>query len=255
MKIGIIGYGIVGKAQEEFWGKENCIIHDPFQGFENKDLINKECDIAFVCVPTAMKEDGCCDLSIIEKTIFWLETPVIVIRSTVPPGTTDYYSSLYKKNIIFEPEYLGETNLHPYLDLRKRKFIILGGERKYCDIVLSYMQSLMHPDTHFYLTDAKTAELCKYMENSFLGMKVIFCNEFYEIAQALKIDYNELRELWLADERIGRSHTFVYPNNRGFGGKCLPKDINAIVKKSEEVGYEPKFIKAILENNERIKKL
>ena len=254
-KIGIVGYGIVGKAQAEFWGQENCIIHDPNNGFKNRALINKECDLAFVCVPSPMKEDKSCDISIVEETIQWLDVPVIVIRSTIPPTTTDYLSSKYKKHIVFEPEYLGETALHPYLDLRKRKFVILGGERKACDVVVMYMQSLMHPDTHFYLTDAKTAELCKYMENSFLGMKVIFCNEFYEIAQTLGVDYNELRELWLADERIGRSHTFVYPSNRGFSGKCLPKDINAIVKKLEELGYEAKFIKAILENNERIKKL
>jgi UDPglucose 6-dehydrogenase len=202
-----------------------------------------------------MNPDGSCDISIVEETVEWLETPVIIIRSTIVPGTVDYLTSKYNKRIIFQPEYLGETSLHPYLDLRKRDFIILGGEKKACDVVAMYMQHLMHADTHFYLTDAKTAELCKYMENSFLGMKVTFCNEFYEMAKALGIDYNELRELWLADKRIGRSHTIVYPDNRGFGGKCLPKDINAIVKKLEEVGYEPKFIKAILENNERIKKL
>jgi UDPglucose 6-dehydrogenase len=202
-----------------------------------------------------MKEDKSCDISIVEETIQWLDVPVIVIRSTVPPGTTDYLSSKYKKHIVFEPEYLGETALHPYLDLRKREFVILGGERPSCDVIVMYMQTLMHPDTHFYLTDAKTAELCKYMENAFLGTKVTFCNEFYQIALKLGIDYNELRELWLADKRIGRSHTFVYPNNLGFSGKCLPKDLNAIVKKLEEVGYEAKFIKAVLENNDRIKNI
>lgn len=255
MKFGIIGYGFVGKAQAKFWGEENCIIHDPSHGFKNRALINKDCDLGFICVPTPMKADGSCDISIVEETIAWLETPVIIIRSTIPPGTTDYLVNKYKKNIIFEPEYLGETALHPYLDLRKRDFIILGGERRVCDVVVMYMQHLMHPNTRFYLTDAKTAELVKYMENTFLGTKVVFCNEFYEIAKTLNIDYNELRELWLADSRIGRSHTFVYPDKRGFAGKCLPKDINAIVKKLEESGYEAKFIKAVLENNERLKNI
>ena len=118
-----------------------------------------------------------------------------------------------------------------------------------------YMQKLMHADTKFCQTDLKTAELVKYAENAWLGTKVTFCNEFYEIAKTLGVDYNELRELWLADERINRSHTLVYPDKRGFSGKCLPKDIHAIVKKLEEIGYEPKFIKKTLEENERLKAL
>lgn len=253
--IGIVGYGVVGKAQAEFWGVDNCVIHDPVIGMKNRDLLNKTCDLAFVCVPSPMKEDGSCDISIVEEAVAWIDVPVIVIRSTVPPGTTEMLSEKYKKNIVFEPEYLGETALHPYLDLRKRDFVILGGNRKACDVVVMYMQPLMHPDTHFHLTDAKTAETVKYMENSFLATKVTFCNEFYEIAKTLGVDYNELRELWLADSRVGRSHTFVYPNKRGFSGKCLPKDLNAIVKSMEDLGYEAKFIKAVLENNERIQKI
>lgn len=87
------------------------------------------------------------------------------------------------------------------------------------------------------------------MENSYLAAKVTFCNEFYEIASALDVDYNELRELWLADSRIEKTHTFVYPDERGFGGKCLPKDVSAIFMWMKKSGYEPKFIKAILDSN------
>jgi UDPglucose 6-dehydrogenase len=261
MKIGIVGYGVVGKAQSEFWGKDNCIIHDPSQGFKNRALINKECDIAFVCVPTPMKEDGSCDLSIVEESVKWLETPIIVIRSTVVPGTCarltveNRMDGDKEKNIVFEPEYLGETIHHPYLDLRKRPFVILGGMPGPTRALIMYMQKFMHPDTKFFQTDWNTAELVKYMENSWLATKVTFCNEFYEIASIIGVDYNELRELWLADERINRSHTFVYPDKRGFSGKCLPKDLNAIVTKLGELGYEAKFIKDVLENNERIKKI
>jgi len=255
MKIGIVGYGVVGKAQIEFFGEHFCLIHDPSSGYKNRALINKECDLAFVCVPTPSKKDDTCDTSIVEESVKWLETPIIVIRSAVVPGTTDYLIDKYKKNIVYQPEYLGETPLHPYLDLRKREFVILGGERKLTKVLIMYYQKFMHPDTHFYQTDTITAELVKYMENAWLGTKVTFCNEFYEIAKTLGVDYNELRELWLADKRINRSHTFVYPDKRGFSGKCLPKDIKAIVKKLEEKGYEAKFIKKVLEENERIKKL
>ncbi len=67
------------------------------------------------------------------------------------------------------------------------------------------------------------------MVNSYLAAKVIFVNEFYDLAQALGVDYTLLRETWLADPRIGRSHTFVYSEKRGFGGSCFPKDTAAIL--------------------------
>ena len=102
-------------------------------------------------------------------------------------------------------------------------------------------------------TDSSTAELTKYMENCFLALKVTFCNEFYDIAERFGIDYNELRELWLLDPRIGRSHTFVLPDDRGFGGKCLPKDVSAMVQSACSTGYAPHLLMAVLETNARFR--
>ena len=73
--------------------------------------------------------------------------------------------------------------------------------------------------------------------------------------RGMVVDYNELREIWLADPRISRDHTFVYPDKRGFSGKCLPKDCNAIIKSCEQRGYEPKFMKACLAINDQFRKL
>jgi UDPglucose 6-dehydrogenase len=91
------------------------------------------------------------------------------------------------------------------------------------------------------------------MENAFIATKVTFANEFYNLAQAFGVEYKELRELWLLDERMGRMFSAVFPDARGFSGKCLPKDVNAIAKASEKAGYDPKFIKAVLESNDRIR--
>ena len=90
-----------------------------------------------------------------------------------------------------------------------------------------------------------------YMENSFYAVKVIFCNEFHDIAAALGVDYNELREVWLADPRISRDHTFVFPDNQGFSGKCLPKDVTAIIESSRRHGHTPRLLEAVMEINER----
>ena len=81
------------------------------------------------------------------------------------------------------------------------------------------------------------------MENSFLGMKVIFAEEFLRICEAFGEDYNEIREAWLLDPRINPSHTFAGKEGQpGFGGKCLPKDISAIIHASKNAGHNPEFL-------------
>ncbi len=87
------------------------------------------------------------------------------------------------------------------------------------------------------------------MENAFLAMKVSFCNEMYDIASVLGVDYNELRELWLLDPRIGRSHTFVFPDDRGYGGACLPKDVKALVNSAASHGHAARLLTEMIEAN------
>ena len=112
----------------------------------------------------------------------------------------------------------------------------------------------MNSNVRFYFSDSDTVELAKYMENAFLATKVTFCNEMFDLAIKMGIDYNEAREIWLADPRIGRSHTFVYPNQRGFGGSCLPKDTSALVYIGEKAGVDMLLVKSVLKKNELIKK-
>lgn len=105
-----------------------------------------------------------------------------------------------------------------------------------------------------YQVSGKSAELCKLMENSFIATKVMFCNEFYDLANKVGVDWNELREIWLADPRVGRSHTYVYPQNRGFSGKCLPKDLNNLVWYFEQNHITPQLIKFLLRYNAEMRK-
>ena len=92
--------------------------------------------------------------------------------------------------------------------------------------------------------------MAKYMENAFLATKVTFCNEMYDIAKALGADYHLAREMWIADPRIGASHTFVYEDNRGYGGSCLPKDIASIAAQGEEFGVDTTLIQSVIKKNE-----
>ncbi len=260
-KVAIVGYGYVGKGVYDFFkDRFETVFFDPHvEGSATKEEINA-CDLGVVCVPTPMGADGSCDLAIIEETLEWLDTPLILIKSTIPPGTTKSLTEKTSKKICFSPEYMGEGGYyvpfwkypHPK-DMKCHSFQIIGGDKKTASAILDFFVRVMGPDARFHITDSTTAEVVKYMENSFIAAKVVFCNEFYNIAKTFGVEYKELRELWLLDTRVGRMFSAVFPDRRGFDGKCLPKDVNAIAAASEKAGYDPKFIKAVLENNERIR--
>jgi UDPglucose 6-dehydrogenase len=254
-RVGVVGGGVVGNATVNLCGPET-VVYDPYKPefANNRDAINA-CDVVFIGVPTAMSDDGSCNTSIVEESVAWIEAPLIIIRSTVAPGTTDRLREQYHKRVVFQPEYLGETVGHLFGDMAEREFIVLGGPPADVSAAADFYKNYYNAMVRFYFCDAITAEVTKYMENAFYAVKVTFVNEFYDIAKAHGVDFNVLREAWLADTRISRDHTFVYPDKRGFSGKCLPKDCNAIVQSSIDRGYEPKFMKACLAINQEFQKL
>lgn len=232
----------------------DCVMYDEPKNIGTRETVNKA-DIAFVSVPTPQGPDGTCDTSIVESVVAWVEAPVIVIRSTVSVGTTRRLVQRYRKQLVFQPEYgPAETPDHPFNDLRNVRWIILGGEPVATRVAARAWKDVYNADIVIRQTTFEVAELCKYMENAFLATKVTFCNEFFGIAEQLGVDYDELRELWLLDPRIGKSHTFVFPDKRGFGGRCLPKDLEAIIATAEAKGYEAAFLRAVSEGNQRFRK-
>lgn len=248
MKISIIGLGHVGTAMKALF--PNASIYDSELGIGSIEDV-KKCDAAFICVPTPCAPDGSCDTTIVEQVISSLEADVIIIRSTVSIGFTDFMMKKYKKEIVFQPEYYGETVAHPFADLTTRIWLSFGGTDKGTRLAVEVYQTVCNSNVEIHMADAKTVELAKYMENAFLATKVTFCNEMYDIAEAYGIDYHKAREVWLADPRIGRSHTFVYRENRGYGGKCLPKDISALAFSAKEKGINADLIKAVINKNKK----
>jgi UDPglucose 6-dehydrogenase len=249
--VAIVGYGAVGRGIQQLF--PSAVAYDPPLGLGTREEVNAA-RFCFVCVPTPALADGTGDTSIVREVISWIESEVIVLRSTVPVGTTDALVAETGKQVVFQPEYgPAETPDHPFNDLRKVRWAILGGSRRATRAVAELYKTTFSSDFTFAFTDARTAELTKYMENAFLAAKVAFVNEFFDIAHSLGVDYDELRELWLLDPRIGRSHTFVYPDRRGFGGRCLPKDLSAIIRVAEAAGAEPEMLRAVRDSNERIR--
>jgi len=255
MKIAIVGYGFVGKAIKKLFA--DATVYDPaFPEISQKKAEINAADVAFICVPTPMLPDGACDTSIVEEVFAWLKTPLIIIRSTVVPGTTEKLIKKYPdKKIVFQPEFIGETAAHPFTAEGQGEFSIFGGSAENCSQALEVYKKAYNSSVRAMFMPPLEAELVKYYCNTTIAAKVTLANEFYNICQAFGANYDLVREGFLMDPRMSRYWTFVYPKARGFGGKCIPKDINAIAKSAEQAGYNPEFIKTIIANNKRIKKI
>ena len=251
MKIGIIGFGHVGTTMYRLFHDFDVEVYDRFKVLGTKEKINN-CDISFICVPTPQAADGSCDTAAVEEVLGWVKTPIVVIRSTVPVGFTETWNARAPgwQHIVFQPEYYGETVAHPFADPHNRSWITLGGDMYGCEEAAKVYKKVFTSELIINIVGARTAELAKYMENAFYATKVTFCNQFYQLAEDMNISYDVLRETWLLDPRISRDHTFVYDDNRGYGGSCLPKDMSAIIYQGEDLGTNVDFLKAVEKAND-----
>lgn len=251
MKIGIVGLGHVGTAMHNLF--KDAVIYDKYKNIGSMNEINK-CDAAFVCVPTPMKDDGSCDTTAVDEVLNWCESKVIILRSTVRVGYTREMTKKLHKKIVFQPEYYGETVAHPFADLSDRTWLSFGGTQEAIDLAIDAYKTVINSNVRIYQAPSDEVELAKYMENAFLATKVIFINEMYDICEKLGLNYNQVREIWIADSRIGTSHTFIYKDKRGYDGSCLPKDISELHTLEKENGLDDTLINAVIEKNKKYHK-
>ena len=218
--------------------------------------------IYFVCVPTPMFEDGSADLSIVDSVLDELASlpvtgttgasgqyRIAVVKSTVPPGSTERWNKKYEGTtlrVVFNPEFLTEANA--LNDMREQNRIVLGGPRPHINRVKQVFQTAF-PKVPLIKTSSTTAEMVKYVTNCFLATKVAFANEMSQVCEALDhqgldIDYDKVVEYGKYDPRLGDSHWSVPgpDGHKGFGGSCFIKDINALMYLSRELGIEPKVM-------------
>ena len=217
----------------------------------------RDCEIVFIAVGTPMGEDGSADLQYVlavAKEIGQLITDSIVVvnKSTVPVGTADRVKKIIAAelsireveipfSIVSNPEFLKEGAA--ISDFMKPDRIVVGVENKHSEAL---MRRLYRPFTvnhdRFISMDLRSAEMTKYAANAFLATKISFINEMSNISERLGADINMVREGIGSDKRIG--FEFIYPGC-GYGGSCFPKDVQALVKMSEEVGYNSELVKAV----------
>ena len=243
-KILICGYGNIGRHVYDEFRDLKPDIYDPNIS-EYDNLSAQVYDVAFISVPTDKLPNDKCDLSEVIDATSKVNANVIVLKSAIPPGTAEMLELNTGKNIVVSPEYYGLTQHSK----RKLDFVILGGDKKDCAAV-AHIYSLVRPGSfRIYFTDFKTAELTKYMLNCFLALKVTYCNEFAKLAKSIGVEYSELRELFILDERVGTSHTFSYPEQPFYNNHCFNKDIPAFIQFAREFGESPKLMETVNEIN------
>lgn len=264
--IGIVGQGFVGNAvYQKFKNYYDVLTNDLDENKSTSTIDNliRLCDTIFLCLPTPMKPNGQCDVSILEDVLDNidlitdnLETrKTIVIKSTIPPGTTEKFNSRYESlNIVFNPEFLTERNA--VSDYENQNRIILGGPRP-TTTELKQIFSKVFPNARIIKTDSTHAEMVKYLTNSFLATKVSFANEMYQICNKLDIDYDKVVEYATLDERLGESHWGVpgHDGDFGYGGHCFPKDVKALIHLAEdELGLYSTMLRATDKKNDVVRK-
>jgi len=236
--IGIIGYGFVGKATAQLKDVFPTNIYDPFNSDYKslKHIRNAyNADVIFINVPTDLK-DGRLDISIVESCIqdFIKENQnsnsVIVIKSTIPAGTCETLSQLYRlNNIVFNPEFLSQRTAME--DFVNQQELYLAGKKENTLKVRNLYETFFdyrgnHDVKIFETQNWSEVELLKLARNTFYGLKVSYCNYLYNLCEKENIDYDSFREHFARAEWVGEQHTMVPgPDGKfGYGGKCLPKD-------------------------------
>ncbi|MGH2377194.1 MAG: hypothetical protein ACRDGT_01820 [Candidatus Limnocylindria bacterium] len=251
MRITVAGHGAVGRYVAGVFGARHEIaVYDPPQGETDEGAL-RDTDFVFVCVPTPPRADGSCDTSLVEELVA-RSSPAraIVCESTVSIGTTERLIRTYRKPLVFVPEYAGESPDHPYRDPGRRSFFIYGGYEPEVSAVHELFEGVYPGPAAHHVVAPTVAETVKYMENAFLALKVAFCNDFYDLCERLGIDYGTVRGLWLEDERIGASHTLVTAE-RGYGGRCLPKDVLALCALARDLGVPQEIMESVHRANLR----
>ena len=263
MNIGVIGQGFVGNAiYQKFKKYYKVFTYDLQLKLCNSDLeeILQRCKIIFVCLPTPMNKDGSCNLDILEGALreindqTTIDDRIVVIKSTIIPGSTDKYNNTYKNiEIVFNPEFLTEANAID--DFENQTRILLGGSVKATTKLKQLYSAVFRNTPKIIKTDAKSAELVKYVTNTFLSTKVSFANEMYKICKALELDYDKIIEMATLDPRLGDSHWGVPgpDGDFGYGGHCFPKDLDAILSLCRDLNINTNVLKATKATNNEVR--
>ncbi|MCB0471613.1 MAG: UDP-glucose/GDP-mannose dehydrogenase family protein [Flavobacteriaceae bacterium] len=220
----------------------------------------QESTVIFLALPTPQDEDGSADLSYVESVAHDLgkiikDYKIIVNKSTVPVGTSDRVKEIVSSHthvefdVVSNPEFLREG--YAVKDFMEPERIIIGSKSDKAKAILSALyKPFITVKRPIIFMDERSSELTKYAANSFLATKITFMNEIANLCEKIGADVDLVRIGMGSDSRIG--NRFLFPGI-GYGGSCFPKDVNALVRSSDEAKYDFKILKSVLNINEKQK--
>ena len=267
--IGIIGIGVLGNAlKETFENNINCniICYDKYKFIGNSILDVCKCDIIFICLPTEFdNQKNEYDKSEIDSVFCDLATyeykGIIILKSTVEPKTTDKISQYYSYaslKIVHNPEFLSAKTATK--DFKTQKHIVLGFPenaiaKEETIIYLKNFFSILFSSAKISICTSDESESMKIFCNSFYATKIQFFTEIKLLCDKLSIKYDNVKDLMLSNKWINPMHTNI-PGHDGeisFGGKCFPKDIQALNEVFKKHDVPNKVIDAVVNENKMMR--
>jgi nucleotide sugar dehydrogenase len=250
MHVGIIGMGVVGKAQSRMFKDHHQVTYDPVHNDTYPAADLKECDFAIIAVGTPSREDGSANLDYVFTAFNRLPPKLpVIIRSTVPPGTSHKLMQYRESHVVHVPEFLQERKGGEWKESTDVPFLIIGGPPQARDFFWPLLKKV-HPGK-IHGCSALEAEFIKYSANLYGALRVTFVNEMFRICRTYGANWEEVRLGWLKDPRMTPQYTAMDGFGPGFSGPCWPKDLAALISASTEHGYKPEFLQAIQDANTR----
>ena len=254
MQVGIIGLGVVGDTLDYGFTRlgHDVYKHDIKLGTNIHDVLAAE--LVFVCVPTPSAPDGSCDVAVVDAVVAELAHSsykgLVVIKSTVTPGTTDRLQKQYPMlRLAFCPEFLREKST--YSDFVENHDVLIYGTYNAADACLINQVHGHYPKQLAWVRPLE-AELCKYFSNTFNALRIVFANQFFEVCEAVGADYNTVKNAISKRTSIGGHYLDCNKNFRAFGGSCLPKDTAALAAFVRERGIDAELFQWLLDANAKL---
>lgn len=236
LQFGLLGYGVIGKAtHKSILFERNVIVHD----IKNKTHISilKPCDVVFICIPTDTMQDI---LNLIECCVSCKQQSPnvkIIIRSTVPIGTCKRVQNIINDSVFYMPEFLRDR--HWETDCLNRPIVLASDNQT----IPEWLQS-----EHVVTCSLDDAEVLKMFSNNFAALRVVFANHFFDLAKKIGADYDTVLDLYQKTKH-DQSYLDVNDNLRGFGGKCLTKDLKFLIETFEEQNLNQNLFDAVQKDN------
>jgi UDPglucose 6-dehydrogenase len=268
--IGIIGRGFVGNAVANgfsegtgFKAKIRIFDTNPLRSTHSLEEVIKNSEVVFVSVPTPSNKDGSINLEVLDNCLEKVNKEankiknfncIFLIRSTVVPGTTRCFQNKFPNlKLVFNPEFLTERSAT--FDFISQTRYVLGGEKKNTRTIKELYQLRFGSTISIIETDFESAELIKYVCNTFFATKVSFLNEMKLLSDEVGADWDTVIEGFVRDGRVGHSHTQVPgPDGKlGFGGSCFPKDIQALINFGNSLSINLNVLKGAWKTNLKIR--